>query len=65
MHRMESIWGTDYLVFKLDRWLNNGEFMTDNLFKFFVLELRCRARDFPWEGDGFHSDEFHYGFDDT
>eukprot|EP01018_Ginkgo_biloba_P035856 Gb_36523 [translate_table: standard] len=38
MGRMESIWGSDCLEFKPERWLKNGEFQGEKQFKFAVFQ---------------------------
>ncbi|KAK9292142.1 hypothetical protein L1049_020101 [Liquidambar formosana] len=37
MARMESIWGKDCLEFKPERWIKDGQFMSENQFKYVVF----------------------------
>ena len=43
MGRMEKAWGPDCLEFKPERWLNNGEFMAENPFKYPVFQAGPRV----------------------
>eukprot|EP01018_Ginkgo_biloba_P035877 Gb_20510 [translate_table: standard] len=42
MGRMESIWGSDCLEFKPERWLKNGEFVWENSYKFSAFQAGPR-----------------------
>lgn len=42
MGRMESIWGSDYLEFKPERWLRNGKFVAEDPYKFPVFQAGPR-----------------------
>ncbi|KAE8735608.1 Cytochrome P450 94C1 [Hibiscus syriacus] len=43
MGRMESVWGSDCLEFKPDRWLKNGRYMPQDLYKFPVFQAGKRV----------------------
>ncbi|KAL2903426.1 Cytochrome P450 86B1 [Bienertia sinuspersici] len=40
--RIKSIWGEDCLEFKPERWLNNGQFVSENQFKYLVFNAGPR-----------------------
>ncbi|KAK4597845.1 hypothetical protein RGQ29_015385 [Quercus rubra] len=42
MARMESIWGKDCLEFKPERWLKDGQFVSENQFKYVVFNAGPR-----------------------
>nr|ATG29955.1 CYP94D82 [Taxus chinensis] len=42
MGRMESIWGSDCLEFKPERWLRNGEFVGENSYRYPVFQAGPR-----------------------
>ncbi|KAL4331986.1 hypothetical protein GQ457_07G042600 [Hibiscus cannabinus] len=43
MGRMERVWGPDCLEYKPDRWLKNGRYVPENLFKYPVFQAGKRV----------------------
>ncbi|EXB82479.1 Cytochrome P450 [Morus notabilis] len=52
MARMESIWGKDCLDFKPERWIQNGQFVAENQFKYAVFNggpRLCLGKSFAYK----------------
>lgn len=51
MGRMESVWGKDCKEFKPERWLRNGQYMSESAYKFTAFNggpRLCLGKDFAY-----------------